>query len=169
MNCIASLLVVLILASFAIAQIASGGQFTLTQSVIANGGRPMENGQFKLAGTAGQSVTGQKASIQPLAEVAGFWFPDDLLPTAAHVSLSGSITSVGGGGIPGVRVTMMGPSNALRYATSNSFGNFRFDDVEVGATYIFSVASRRYLFRSTVIVRNVLDSLDDLNFVALEN
>jgi hypothetical protein len=169
MKSIVSLFFAISLASVAIGQIASGGQFTLTQSVIAGGGNSMQSGQFKVDATTGQSVAGQKASNQPFGVHAGFWTPEDLLPTAEHVSLAGRITTADGRGIQNVRVTMTGPDGLSRYALSGPFGYFRFDDVEVGMTYVFSVTAKRYQFQQSVIARNVLDSVDDLNFVALEN
>lgn len=48
---------------------------------------------------------------------------------------------------------------------SGKFGNFRFDDVEPGETYIISVTSRRYIFQAQVIT--VTEDTIDLSFTGL--
>src|ERR1044071_7042640 len=108
MKVIASFIFIVVSVSITVAQVASGGQFTLTQSVIANGGNAMQGGQIKVTGTAGQSVAGQKVFGQTFAEIAGFWIPDDLQTTAAHVSLTGRVATADGRGISRVRITMAG-------------------------------------------------------------
>jgi len=161
--------VIIISASFTIAQIASGGQFTVTQSVVATGGNSMQGGQFKVEGTTGQAVAGQKATNQAFGDHAGFWNPEAFAPTAAHVSLTGRVLTADGRGIQKVRITITSPDGVTYSSLSGPFGYFRFDDVEVGMTYVFSVTSKWYQFSQPTIVRNIVDYADDLNFVALPN
>jgi hypothetical protein len=169
MNAITTMVIITVLATFVNAQVASGGQFILTQSVVATGGSSVSNGQFNVNGTAGQAVAGQKASISSVASHAGFWIPAELTPTAAHVTIVGRVMTTDGQGIRNVIVTMSGSSSQLRSVTTGIFGYFQFDYVEAGRIYIFSAMSRRFEFSQPSIVRSVNDSLDDVYFVALSN
>ena len=49
---------------------------------------------------------------------------------------------------------------------TSSFGNYRFEDVEVGENYVISVNSKRYRFASRVI--NLVDTVSDLDLIGLE-
>ena len=50
----------------------------------------------------------------------------------------------------------------IKTARTNTFGYFRFENVEVGQTYIFQVSAKGYLFAPQVI--NVQDNINGLNF-----
>ena len=158
--------------SFAIAvsaQVATGGQFSLKQTVVADGGNSMQAGEFQLSGTAGQNVAGQKVAGQSFGVYAGFWLPGDLLPTAAPVSVTGRIMTAAGRPIPGVLVTIIGPDGISRHTLSNSLGYFAFGGVEAGYTYVVTATSRRFRFEQPSLVRNILDGVDDMDFVAWPN
>ncbi len=88
-------------------------------------------------------------------------------PTAANVSISGRVLTVNGLGIPHSIVNFTDADGNIRTARTNQFGYFRFDDVEVGQTYIFQVSAKGYLFAPQVI--NVGDSISGLNFSPLAN
>ncbi len=75
--------------------------------------------------------------------------------------------AAGSTGLVNVKLTLTGPDGVLRSATSNAFGNFRFDDVEVGQTYVLTVHSRRYEFPEPVRVLNVFEEVTDADFIAL--
>jgi hypothetical protein len=168
MKNISLLLLLIALSSFAKAQISSGGQFTLTQSVVAAGGKTISNGQFKVDGTTGQSVAGQKGSDLSFVEIAGFWIPDELQPTAEHVTVGGMVATESGQGIGNLLVTMTDSEGRTRSVRTSSFGYFSFDGVEVGRVYFFAAVSRRFQFLQPRIARSILESADDLNFVALD-
>jgi hypothetical protein len=166
----AAFLLTLMTAQISSAQIATGGQYALDQSLIATGGATSSaGGSFVLAGSVGQPIAGQRASGQSSSVHAGFWHPAALAPTAAHVTVGGRVTTADGRGIKNVYVKMTDAGGVARIASTGSFGYFRFDDVEVGATYIFSVTAKHYEFAEPVQVRSIADSTDDLNFVALAN
>lgn len=84
-------------------------------------------------------------------------------PTAASVSVSGQILA-GKTGVNRAVVYLTDGNGATRTALTNSFGYYRFDDVEVGQTYIFSVSHRRYTFAPQVL--NLIEETNDLNFSA---
>lgn len=121
-------------------------------------------GNFTLDSTIGQSVAGV-SSGSPFAASIGFWNFSPLSPTAASVTISGRVlVSPNGGGLTNAVVVMTDMNGNMRYARSSSFGYYRFEDVEVGQTYIFDVHSKRYQFAPQIVT--VMEELTELNFTA---
>jgi uncharacterized delta-60 repeat protein len=87
-------------------------------------------------------------------------------PTASAVIAGGRITTTGGRGISKGQITMTKTNGETRVILSNPFGYFRFNDVQVGETYIFSVKSKRYTFSQPSQVISINNKIDDINFVA---
>ena len=54
----------------------------------------------------------------------------------------------------------------IRTAETNQFGYYRFDDVEAGQTYIFSVSHKTFQFAISPQVIFVQEELSELNFTA---
>lgn len=159
-------------AHYANAQIASGGNYTLTQTVIASGGASgagaSTNGNYSLEGTIGQAAAGMKQQNAAYKFEPGFWTAQAIFtPTAADVTVSGRIvTRDDGRGIRNVLVTMTAASGATRTVISGAFGNFRFADVPAGETYIFSVRAKRYSFNQPAQVRSIDEDTGDIIFTA---
>src|SRR4051812_15118697 len=109
---------VLIFSVPAVAQ--SGGQFAVTQSVIANGGANSTNGNFGLTGTIAQTSVGAHMTGGNFGLRGGFWQPF-FAPTAALVSVGGRITAADGSGIANVLVVMTNQAGESATALSNSF------------------------------------------------
>jgi CSLREA domain-containing protein len=84
-----------------------------------------------------------------------------LAPTSASVSVSGRVLA-DGAGVYGAIVTMSDASGEIRSARTNPFGYYHFTDVRTGATYIFSVSSKRYSFSPQVVT--IYEEMTDLNF-----
>ena len=84
-------------------------------------------------------------------------------PTAAGVSVGGQVT-VGKNGLARARVTLTDFNGATRSMQTSSFGYYRFDDLEAGATYIVSVNHKRYFFEPQVV--SAIEDLTELNFMA---
>jgi hypothetical protein len=59
---------------------------------------------------------------------------------------------------------MTDQSGNSRTATTNNFGYYRFDDVEVGQTYVFNVVSKQYQFSPRLVSPD--DAITDLDFIA---
>lgn len=147
----------------------TGGDFTITQSVIAGGGgQNSAGGTFAVDGTIGQSVAGGTITNPPFSLTSGFWNFSPLAPTAANVSVSGQVLTPGGGGIRNVQVTLTAPGGQTRIAQTGTFGYYRFEGVLVGETYIISIFSRRFTFSQPTRVVAVLDAVADINFIADE-
>ena len=69
-----------------------------------------------------------------------------------------------GRGIAKARVTLNGQNGDIRYATTNRFGNYRFDEVEAGQTYILAVRHKKYEFAQPTWVVFVSEDLYNADF-----
>jgi hypothetical protein len=69
-------------------------------------------------------------------------------PTAADGFIEGRVVA-GGRGLSGITVSITnGDDGAVRTATTNSFGFFRFDDLDIGNFYILTASNKRYNFNT---------------------
>lgn len=87
--------------------------------------------------------------------------------TAALGTISGRVLSGQGRGIPRVIVTMTGGNGVNVSVRTNQFGYYRFEDLEVGNTYILQANSKLYSFAPQVI--NFNESLTNLNLFPISN
>ena len=148
------------------AQVATGGTYTLDQSVIANGGGTSLGTGYKVEGTSGQSAAGGSLANGVYNVKSGFWNPI-LSPTAAHVSVSGQVLTPDGRGLRNAVVILTGPNlTTPRRTLTTSFGYFTFDDIEAGQVYIITVSSRRYGFAQPTQAIAVFDNIAGLIFQA---
>lgn len=83
-------------------------------------------------------------------------------PTAASVSLSGRVTSQAGQGAPNAIVTLTDSNGANRAVRTNGFGNYRFDAVGSGQTYVLSVSHKQYSFEPRALT--VMEEMTEVNF-----
>jgi len=91
---------------------------------------------------------------------------NSLAPTAASATIGGRIVNSNGRGIRNVRIMLTGSSlSEPIYATSTSFGYYRFPEVPVGETYILQVFSKNYNFNPSSRVVNLNSNLTDADFV----
>ena len=162
-----TLLVVFILSCSAVAQ--TGGNYDLSHNVIASGGGSRSlGGTYSVDGTSGQGIAGTISTGDEFSLRGGFWAFQELAPTAAGVSVGGRIRTADGRTIPNVVVTLANASTgSIVFARSSSLGYYRFDDVEVGQTYILSVAAKQFAFEPSFRVISVLDELTDEDFTAV--
>lgn len=144
----------------------SGGQFSIEQSVIANGGGNSSGGTFAVAGTSGQAAAGVRSSAPTFGNHGGFWQSSPLGPSAAYVSVAGRVLTSSGQGIRNVIVTISESNGIIQRRTTGSLGYFLFDTVEAGQTVVLSVQSKRYTFVHSPIVLNIGDAIDELRFTA---
>jgi hypothetical protein len=147
----------------------SGGQFTITKSVIAGGGAEMQNQLRGIQSTAGQTIAGGISNGGAFSLSSGFWTPDNLAPTAAAVTVGGRVTTAQGNGIRNVRVTIHFSSGETRSTLMGSFGFYRFSDILAGEVYLFTVSGKRFVFPQPTQVVTVDEERDDINFAAAEN
>ena len=78
MKCISLLLLIFVFAWVAIAQIATGGDFTLEKSVVAGGGGASSGGVFQVGSTTGQAIAGGPKTGGVFSLNSGFWVPDSV-------------------------------------------------------------------------------------------
>ena len=89
------------------------------------------------------------------------------LPTAGEVSLSGRVVSDEGRGITGTRVTVSGASLAEPISVvTGRRGEFSFEGLTAGETYIVSVSARRYTFEESTRVITLNDNAAGVDFTA---
>jgi hypothetical protein len=146
----------------------SGGDFTITQSVIAAGGGQQTNGgMFSVDGTAGQPITGNAVGSTSLAITSGFWNFTPTAPTAATVGVGGRVMTASGAGIRNAAVTLTAQDGLRKITYTSSFGYYRFDGVRSGEAYVLSVSAKRFTFAQPTVVIGVFDEMTGLDFTAM--
>ena len=148
----------------AIGQVASGGGYTLDQTVNANGGGGSNGANFAVIGTGGQPLAGTQSNAGSFGVRGGFW-QSFFAPTAALVSVSGQVMTANGSPVYRARVTLTNSSGTVRSFLTNNFGYYRFDDIESGETLIVTVAAKQMQFVPRVVFVN--DELTNFDLIAL--
>lgn len=87
-------------------------------------------------------------------------------PTAAEVSITGRVLTAGGNGIRNAVITLTSTNGTSQSVRTSSFGYFKFDGVESGATVVVSVSSKNFRFNPSSQVVNVGDKVGELYFIA---
>jgi hypothetical protein len=86
---------------------------------------------------------------------------------AANAIVAGRVTRSNGQGVSNAIVSLVdGGVGARRYALTNPFGYYQFENVQTGSSYTISVVSRLYSFTPQTIQVN--GDLSNVNFVANE-
>lgn len=158
--------------NFTVSGLPGGLNFTTTSDSVTIFGMPINGGRFDISVGISDS--------SPLAELPANQFAPqaanqltqvlplqiNFIPTAANVSISGKIFAADGNAVSGATVVLTNQNGLSRTLRSNSFGIFRFDEVEIGQVYVVSIKSKGSRFASRVI--SVADEITDLNFTAIE-
>ncbi len=92
-----------------------------------------------------------------------------LAPTAASVPVGGTVTSAEGMPVSNATVTMTDMNGAIRQVSTNQFGFFTFENVEIDRSYLIEVSSRRYEFSQPTQLVYVGEAMKSLNFQAAPN
>lgn len=87
-----------------------------------------------------------------------------LVPTAASVSVSGRVLNGSGRGIAKAFVSLTDQNGNIQSGRTNSFGYYRFEDVQAGQTATLTVVSKQFHFAPQII--NLNEEISQLNFVA---
>jgi hypothetical protein len=161
------LVIALIAAITAPAQVGTGGSYTLEQSVIAGGGGGGTGGNYSLEGTTAQSITGGSTGAG-FALQGGFWPQAPLAPSAAGAAISGRVILENGGGLKNAMVYLEGGRlTAPMITQTGNFGYFSFEDVETGQSYVISVNSKRYAIVNNTRAISLIGDLADVDFQAV--
>ena len=113
---------------------------------------PTGNGTVDYTVAANNSGAARSGSMTIAGQV--FTVNQSLAPTAAPVSVNGRVTTSAGMGLSNTLVTLTAPDGLSRYARTNSFGYYRFDDVPVGQSYVVTAYNIRYQFAPRVLALN---------------
>ena len=89
-------------------------------------------------------------------------------PSAANVSISGRVITANNSGVRNVIVTLTGGNGTTRTTRTGAFGNYRFEEVEAGETYIITAISKRFTFDQPSQVLTVNEDVAEVNFVVRE-
>lgn len=90
-----------------------------------------------------------------------------LAPTAAMVHVGGRVVDTMGQPVSNATIILADGTGERRRALTNSFGYYRFDDVEAGRSYVLTASHKRYSFQRPTLVVTPDDSLDEANFIAI--
>jgi Carboxypeptidase regulatory-like domain len=158
---------IILVATFAVLALTGFPQvpvYQIDRSVIANGGGTSSSGGFRVEGTIGQSAAGERMAGGSFNQVGGFWQPLPLAPTAASVTVSGRVQTRNGRAISSAIVTISDMFGTRRLAITNTFGYFRFVDIDAGESYLVQVTARAYTFEPRLV--SVEQDLVGLTFTA---
>jgi Carboxypeptidase regulatory-like domain len=159
---------IILLAMLSLSAMAqTGGSYDLSHAVIASGGGSNSSGAtLSIDGTAGQPIAGTFSASGNFSLRGGFWAFNALAPTAAMVSVSGRVLTTNGQGIRNVTIKLTGANGVIRSATTTSFGYFRFEEIEVGQTYILEVTSKKFIFANPTRILSVQEQITNADFIA---
>lgn len=88
------------------------------------------------------------------------------VPTAANVSVGGRIVNESGRGLSRTQITLTDTSGNIRTAIANPFGYYRFENVEVGQTYIIQASGKGLQFLNNPRILIINDELQNEDFIA---
>jgi hypothetical protein len=126
-------------------------RFTLAPGVMANQESPLTWQTFQF-----NEGNPMDATVNGAVHVFG--------PTAANVGIGGRLLTAYGQPVSNTRVTITDMNGESRSTLSSSLGYYKFEDVEVGQTYLVSVKTRRYRFQPMTV--SVSDELTELDLIA---
>jgi len=159
---------------------ALGGGFnsSLAQGVITTTA-PLANGattnvEFTLGVNGSTSIPFRFAYVVegltvPPTPVSGSEFiaaPSVLAPTAANAGVSGRVIDTKGNAISRALISLTGANGIPRTVKTNSFGYYRFDNVEVGDSYLLNATAKGYTFAPRIVT--VSDEVTDADIIAIE-
>jgi hypothetical protein len=87
-------------------------------------------------------------------------------PTAASVEVKGQVLNSAGRGVSRVYVTITDGSGQRKTTLTNPFGNYQFNDVAVGESYLLEVNHKSYFFPDNPRVLFINENLDNVIFRA---
>jgi hypothetical protein len=146
----------------------SGGNFQITNSVIAAGGgesKDVVNNRLGHQSTVGEHATGTLLQNPPYSQTAGFWASQiDLSPTASAASISGRILTSDGVPLAGATINLGGARTAQAITDGN--GAYTFADLEVGGFYTVTPARANYSFNPSSRSFSLVGTMTDAVFTA---
>jgi hypothetical protein len=138
-----------------------------TQKITSSDGASFDQfGKF-VAISGNTVVSGSPGSnIGAINDQGAVYFFENLTPTAATATINGRAADSNGQGIPRVRISLTDSNGNIRYAVTNSFGYYRFEELEIGQTYVLQAASKRFQFQNNPRILLISEDLADEDFTA---
>lgn len=124
--------------------------------------RQLGNGRFTVIVAGFGNATTGTYNLYVDAPAAGCSLA--LAPSAANVALSGRVMTSEGGSIRNAIVSLTDNAGVTRTATSNSFGNYRFENLESGQVYVITASAKGQQFTPQFV--NVNDEITSFDLVA---
>ncbi len=87
--------------------------------------------------------------------------------TSAPVELSGRVTNAAGRGIGGVHISVTDMNGTTVTAVTGPFGHYSFAGIKSGENYLIRASAKRHRFTPSEVLREVLEDLTGVDFVAL--
>jgi hypothetical protein len=128
-----------------------------------------------------QTVNGYNVSTCPASPAC---FPQDawqlansldptgillLTPTAAGVTAEGRVIGANGRGLSGISMELVDAATSQSFfAKTNSFGYFKFDDLEIGNLYVLTANSKRYDFPAGSLTFTLNENVTNITFVGMD-
>jgi hypothetical protein len=160
-----------------------GVVLTMTHSVVAGGGgysqwtQPDVQGtvsatvpNFEVEGTIGQAIAGTASTGGQYRVHQGFWFPEELQPTAAAASITGQVLGLAPASASGRRVHIELTNletGEVRTAILNQFGFYVFDDLEVSVLYQLRAVGPSMVFEPDSFTVRLVDNMTGVDFSAM--
>jgi hypothetical protein len=157
--------------SAAITSFGAANNITVSEDPIANWTLADITCTTNVGSSASTSLPSRQAVITTAAGgVTTCTFTNTQLgTTAAPASVSGRVTSTEGSGVRGVTVTLFDITTGETFrATTNTFGAYSFNGLNVQDFYRVVVSSNRYAFRTSSKSFTLLGDIANMNFVASE-
>lgn len=142
-------------------------EFAVEKQVIVSGGGRTTSSLFTIDSSIVQAAAGTQASDDGDVVDAGFWTPE-VAPTAATASIAGQVLRADQSAISGARLVLSDMSGMEVNAVSSPLGYFRFDNVEVGKTYILTTSAKNFIFAPSSILINLTDGITGLRIFATQ-
>ncbi len=139
----------------------TGTVWTQQQKLLAN------DGAMNAAFGAGVALSADTIVIGAMTDTTGAnQFQGSTYFYVLGATVSGKVTTADGSALRGASVTITDSQNVRRSVFTNNFGNYSFDSVRIGESYVISVVSKRFRFAQQPVP--VTTDLTGINFAGLE-
>lgn len=125
----------------------------------------IRNGQIVCDGNCTVDVPNRTASITNVSEFSP-WSVAQTGPTAAGASISGRVLNSRGFAESRAKVYVTDQDGNTRTTTTNNFGNYSFDGLRGGETYIVNVIVKQAQYNSRIVTLN--EDATNLDFIPQE-
>lgn len=111
---------------------------------------------------ATRTICSQTTSLSPFAVA------DNIGPTASNVTVAGRVLLSTGRAIQGAIVRITDSSGVVRQTRTSATGDYSFNNVAAGGTYVISVVSKQFRFAAPSRVVLAADDVADVDFTSIE-